>query len=531
LKRLIILLLAVALLVACEEDVEPTPTPIPPEATGVALNPPQVWIDRPLNGETIILGVTSPEIVAHASALSGNAILEVRDELGQILSTIDLGSAVDTLAVGGQLNRYEGDWLAAILPLLEQSDGILTLELTVYVSGVPSNPVMLTFMQPSPTPTGTSTLTPSPTTSETPTSTPTLTLTPTLTHTPTNTPTDTPTVTDTPSITPSPTVSPTWTPSLTPTLRPDVPFVPKDELPCRVTAVRGVRVPAMLAPFRDTVLFIEWPDEYDVTGKTLVGPTIWWQIFLPQTRNPAWVSDEEVLSTGSCLLVNDEEPPLPGPPPAQPPPPNEPPPPNVPAGQPVIYFFRTNTTQVSDQTCATLTWSVEFVDAVFLNNSGVVGNGSRNVCAQDFGFGDVRSLNFTLRIDKNGATVDSRTITLTWASRPVTAVPPTRVPPTSVPPTRVPPTPIIVRINSFTASDYYMDYGECETVYWSVSNADQVTLTVAGSTSSVGLSGSRSLCWASFSGSSISLTLRAYRNGVLHDSRGFTIDRYNIIVE
>jgi hypothetical protein len=526
-RRLIFLIFILPLfIVACEEDVEPTPTPIPPESTGVALNPPQVWIDRPLNGETIILGVTSPEIVAHASALSGNAILEVRDELGQILSTIDMGSAVDTLAVGGQLNRYEGDWMQAILPLLEEANGLLTLELSVLVSGVPSNPVVLTFMQPSPTPTG------SPTPSETPTATPTLTLSPTqtatstLTNTPTNTPTDTPTVTDTPSITPSPTVSPTWTPSLTPTLRPDVPFVPKDELPCRVTAVRGVRVPAMLAPFRDTVLFIEWPDEYDVTGKTQVGPTIWWQIFLPQTRNPAWVSDEDVLSTGSCLLVKDEEPPLPGPPPAQPPPPDEPPPPNAPPGQPVIYFFRTNTTQVSRSTCATLTWSVEYVDGVFLNGSGVVGNGSHAVCGQAFDFGEISSLPFTLSIQKNGATVDSRTITLTYTTGAPPPPPPPVITPSNTP---APRPPVTVTINSFTVTSTYIEYGQCVNASWSVSGADQVTFIMPGSTFDVGLNSSRFVCWGSVAGSSqpFSITLYAYRNGVLEDSRSISMTYFD----
>ncbi len=518
-RRISFILLAILLfLVACEETLEPTPTPVPPQPTGVAMNPPQVWIDRPLSGETIILGVTSPEIVAHASSLGGNAILEVRDDLGQTLSTVDLGASIETLAQGGQLNRYEGDWMQAIMPLLEQSDGSLTLELTVLVSGVPSNPVVLTFLKPSPTPTGSPTVTPSTTPTETPTFTASPSLTPTDTHTPT------PTVTDTPTLTLSPTVSPTQTPSLTPTQRPAIGFMPKDELPCRIAAYRGMRVAAMLAPHRDTVLFIEWPDIYDVTGKTLVGPTMWWQIFLPQTRNPAWVSNNEVLSTGSCLLVKDEEPPLPGfrPPP---PPPNNPPP-NVPAGQPVIYFFNTNTTQVSENTCATLTWSVEYVDAVYLNGAGVVGNSSQQVCGAAFQFGEFSSLPFTLSITKDGATVDSRTITLFYSETAPPPPPPRIDTPTFTPP----PPPVVAQILRFTVTDTYIDYGECETASWYVTNADQITLTTQGRVYTVGSSGYQSLCWADFYGTSFVITLRAYRNGVLEDTSSINMTRWEIIL-
>ncbi|MCI0711212.1 MAG: hypothetical protein L0154_13725, partial [Chloroflexi bacterium] len=275
------------------------------------------------------------------------------------------------------------------------------------------------------------------------------------------------------------------------------------------------------APHRDTVLFIEWPDIYDVTGKTLVGPTMWWQIFLPQTRNPAWVSNNEVLSTGSCLLVKDEEPPLPGLPPAPP----ENLPPNVPAGQPVIYFFNTNTTQVSRSTCATLTWSVEYVDAVYLNGAGVVGNASQQVCGAAFQFGEFSSLPFTLSIQKNGATVDSRTITLFYSE---TAPPPpvvTTVPPRPIPTTPAPiPTTTVPRaqINYFTTSDSYLYFGECATISWSVSNATSVTLTRLGSTFSVPSSGTSQICNSEFIGST-TLTLRAYQGRSLDDSASLTI--------
>lgn len=493
------------LLAACEEEPAPTPTsaPVGP-ATGVAMNPPRVWIDRPLSGQIVVVGSSSSQIVSHAAALGGNAQLEVRDDASQVLAVMDLGAAVDSTDIGGLMNRYEGDWQAVILPLLENGDGPLVLTFTVVVDGVPSNPVTVTFALATPTPT--STLTP--------------TITPSATSTPTEqVDTETPTPTDTDTATPSRTFtatatatsSPTDTPTREATPVPTVVYVEKGTLePCTIVPSRGLRVEAQLSPGPDTIVYIESPDRYTVTGKTNRFEQLWWQILLPQTQNTAFVRANQVLTAGSCAIVGTVVPPseaIPTQAPARQA--TEP----VVEGQPTIIFFRTTSSVVTSDTCATLSWSVANVDAVYLNGAGAVGNASRGVCATAFGYGDIPSLDYTLSITKNGATLDRRTITLRYSEEEEPTVPPS--PPTATPTV----TPAIL---FFTTSSPYVSDASWSTLSWNVVNVDAVYL----NGESVPGNSSRTVCAVDFGYGdydSMSYTLSITKNGATVDSCTITL--------
>ena len=508
---LYILVVLMIMLVACEEEPTPTPTDTPAgPATGVALNPPRVWIDRPLSGQIVVVGSSSSQIISHAAALGGNAQLEVRDDSNQVLASMDLGAAVDSTDIGGLMNRYEGDWQAVILPLLENAGGPVVLTFTVVVDGVPSNPVTVTFALATATPTSTSTPTITPSATPTATAPPaTATVTPTETNTATPSPTFTPTAsaTSSPTDAPTPTDIPTGAPTETATPIPTVVYVDKGTLePCTIVPSRGLRVEAQLAPGRDTVVFIESPNRYTVTGKITRFNQLWWQILLPQTQNSVFVRANQVLTAGSCAIVGTVVPPSEAVPTrASTQQATEP----VVEGQPTIIFFRTTSSVVTSNTCATLSWSVVNVDAVYLNGAGVVGNASRGVCATEFGYGDIRSLNYTLSITKNGATVDSRTITLRYDEEEPT-VPPT-VPPTAVP-----------SIVFFNTSSPNVNDASCATLSWNVVNADATYL----NGESVPDNGSRTVCAADFGYGDIetmSYTLSITKNGATVDSRTITL--------
>jgi hypothetical protein len=213
-----------------------------------------------------------------------------------------------------------------------------------------------------------------------------------------------------------------------------------------------------------------------------------------------------VLTAGSCSIVATVVPPNEAIPTQRA---TEP----VVVGQPTIIFFTTTSSVVTSDTCATLSWSVANVDAVYLNGAGVVGNGARGVCATEFGYGDVRSLDYTLSITKNGATVDSRTITLRYSDEEEPTVPPS--PPTAVPT-------VVPAIVFFTTNSQYVSYSSCATLSWGVANADAVYLngeTVAGNSS-------RTICAEEFGYGDyevMNYTLSITKNGSTVDSRTITL--------
>jgi hypothetical protein len=482
-----VLVLIGVFLVACEPETDATPTSQPPQVTAVAVNPPAVWIDKPLPGESLILSQLPPLIVAHASGLSGPAILEIRDGGDAVLGTVPLGEPVNIINQGGLLAQYEGPWLETLLPFLENITETLIIKLVVNVDGVNSDPVILMLVKetntptitpsptetvtPSATPTATATLSPTVSVSFTPTQTATHTLvdipTTTPTHTPTSTPTANPTDTATFTDTPTFTATPTWTPSITPSLTPlpDIGFRPKEPRPCRLFTFDGLAVPVRVGPgdTRGVITLVNDSRQYEVTGYNNDDGTIWWEFNFTEYDRLAWVTDHLVYTTGSCYLLPYVPPPV-----VILRPTNTPVPPSVqvtinpegPPGIPIIYYFYADhaalpfyTAQEELRWCTNLHWATEYVDGVFLNGEGVTGMEDRRVCMNS----DAPDrMVFDLSITKGGNTVETRRVVIRYNEipepEPPTATPfPTRVPPT---PTEDPtPTPTVTPTNTPGTSD------------------------------------------------------------------------------
>ena len=415
-------------LVACAPTGTPTPTKTANPPTAIAKNPVNVWIDQPLPGQPLILGQLPDQIVAHAAGLSGDAQLEIRDGNDEILAVVDLGNPSEIVDTGALISRYEAEWLPALEQLLADMQNVVVIKLIVTVNGVDSAPIVFTIMRetdtPTPTITPTNTVTPtitatvSDTPTDTPTSTPTFTATDTLTETetPTQTPTDTATDTPTPTDTVTDTPTPTFTATNTPTEavlappKPDIPFFPKDPIPCEISPIAGDRVQGRVGPgnHRGVKLFISAPSTYEgLAYNDDLG--MWWLIRYSNSET-AWVDDSLVDTAGSCLLLPYEEAPdvviqrptTPAPGTGNP-------------GEPIIYYFYADDASLPTyingtlNQCTLLHWDVEFVDGVYLNGEGVPGeNASREVCIVD------SDLEYTLEIYKDGAVADSRTVIITY---------------------------------------------------------------------------------------------------------------------
>lgn len=418
---------AIIALTACND--QPSQNDLPTvngdQPQAVAVNPPRVWIDSPLADTALVFDGVPLPIIAHASFLSGNAILRVADASGTTLETVALEQTEQARAGSGLLTRHEGEWLpqpqnaANVAP-----DGSVIYRLTVELGGLASEPVILRLYQATPTPS------PSPTLTATPTNTPSPTHTPTLTASPTSTVSSTPsasaTATASPSVTPSPSASATWTPTATATATitatatvtqegtdtPEIVFVDKIPGPCEFTPIRGMEVAARVGPgeSRAARLFLPNGEVYTATGYNDDLGAIWW---LATINNEAlWVDSNQVIETGMCGdLVYVTAPPVVYRPPDETEPANDV---TVVPGQPVIHYF--TATPLNSDFCATLSWSVEFVDAVYLNGEGVIGMDSRQVCLPIGTVAQTRT--YTLVIYKNGVAVDQRTVTIGSGSLP-----------------------------------------------------------------------------------------------------------------
>ncbi len=427
----LLLLLFILILAACEDQPEQDllPTVAGEEPQAVAVNPPRVWIDSPLADTALIFDGVPLPIIAHASFLSGDAILRVSDAAGATLETVALEQIEQVRAGSGLLTRHEGLWL----PTPQEApnvapDGSVIYRLTVELGGLSSEPVILRLYMPTPTPSTTPTFTLTPTITSSPTVTASDTPTATLTASPTAT--ASPTVTGSATFTPTPsasatrTASPTLTATSTATATitstptptqdatdmPEIVFVDKVPGPCEFTPIRGAEVAARVGPGENRAarLFLDFGETYSATGYNDDLGIIWW---LGSIENQAlWVDSNLVIETGACgALAYVEAPPIVYRPPddtttdsggddgVTPVP-----------GQPVIYYF--TATPLNPNFCTTLSWSVEFVDAVYLDGQGVVGMDSREVCLPAATSGVSRT--FTLVIYKNGVAVDQRSVTV-----------------------------------------------------------------------------------------------------------------------
>ena len=431
-----LIIIVVSLVVACDSTNEPMLTASPPLPTAIAKNPPNVWIDQPLPGQTLILSQLPEQVVAHAANLTGVAQLEIRDGNDELLAVVDLGMPQEVVDTGERLSRYSGQWQTALQALLADMPAVQVLKISVIVDDLASAPVIFTIMRetatPTPSPTGTQTPTATFTATSTPsatsTTTPTATLTSTATFTTTPTATFTATSSPTATLTPSPTLTPTptatWT--MTPTefqapRAPEIPYFPKEPIVCEISPIRDERVQGRVGPgeHRGVKLFIEAPNVYEaIAYNDDFG--LWWHIRYSTTQT-VWVDDNLVNRIGSCFNLPYEEAPAIV---IEQPPANNPPP-NTQPGEPVIYYFYADATSLPTYVngalnyCTLLHWDVEYVDGVYLNGQGVGGeNASQQVCANPETMAD---LVYTLEIMKNGAVVDSRTVVIPYGS---TSVPP-----------------------------------------------------------------------------------------------------------
>ena len=492
--RFLLLLSFIIALAACEDqptdDVLPTVAGEEPQA--VAVNPPRVWIDSPLADTALVFDGAPLPIIAHASFLSGDAILRVSDAAGTTLETIALEQVGQVRAGSGLLTQYDGQWLPQpqTAPNIA-ADGSVIYRLTVEIAGLSSEPVILRLYMPTPTPTVTPTLTHTPSITPSPTDTTTPTVTPSATTTSTPTSTATLTASPTPTATASSSASPTATPSLTitpspsasatltatatftatitdtPTPTQDATDLPElvfvDKLPgaCEITPIKGAEVPARVGPGENRAarFYLDFGDTYPATGYNDDFGVIWWQAAI--NDEALWVDSNQVLESGSCgALVYVEPPPVVYRPPddtgndaggddgVTPVP-----------GQPVIYYF--TATPLNANYCTTLSWSVEFVDAVYLDGQGVVGMDSREVCLTPGTTAISRT--FTLVIYKNGAAVDQRSVTV-GANAPPPPPPPQNQAPVFV---------------SFAATGCEYTGVEFPSVYFSVSDPEGNPLRVS----------------------------------------------------
>lgn len=412
----LIIVIIMLFLVACDETETPTPTDPPDPPTAVAKNPVNVWIDQPLPGQPLNLSELPEHIVAHAAGLASGAQLEIRTGDDQVLAVVDLGAPEETIDTGAMMSRYKADWLPALEQILDEMDGVLVLKLIVIVDGVQSDPVIFTIMRetstPTPTGTATATVTATPTATFTATDTPTHTLTATATATATSTATPTATETATATLTNTPTFtpSPTETEAILAPPEPEIPFIPKEPIDCTITALAGDRVQGRVGPgeFRGVKLFITAPDAYEgIAYNDDFG--LWWLIQVANSET-AWVDDQLVDTSGSCLLLPYEEAPdvviqrptTPAPQTGNP-------------GDPIIYYFYTDHTSLPTYVngelsyCTTLRWSAGNVDRVYINGELQSGlTGTRTVCIDE---SDVLSV---IEIVKDGNVVETRGVIVSF---------------------------------------------------------------------------------------------------------------------
>lgn len=108
----------------------------------------------------------------------------------------------------------------------------------------------------------------------------------------------------------------------------------------------------------------------------------------------------------------------------------------------VAFEFTADQYEIAQGACTTLRWKATNVRAVYLNDEGVPGEASRQVCPGE-------TTSYVLRVDDSSGSVSTRTIT-------VSVVPSNR---------------ILIR---FWADQYTLNPGACTTLYWAVENVQAV---------------------------------------------------------
>lgn len=117
------------------------------------------------------------------------------------------------------------------------------------------------------------------------------------------------------------------------------------------------------------------------------------------------------------------------------------------AGQPA-FEFAADSYRVAPGQCTVLRWRATGVRAVYLNNQGVAGEDSRQVCP-------TTTTDYTLRVEGTNGTVTNRTVTIVVAAGPVVNM-------------------------RFWAEQYTLPAGACTILHWDVRNVREVYLDAEG---------------------------------------------------
>jgi hypothetical protein len=191
------------------------------------------------------------------------------------------------------------------------------------------------------------------------------------------------------SVSPSPNVEKTLD-AVTPTVQEseEAPTEESDETP-RTDAVvdsDGLTINVRRGPGEE---FATWGVLYDGDPVTSLGttPARDWVYIERENGNKGWVAApllEFIGKSLNSLPIADYIPTLP---PTSTPrptstqrPTSTPPRPTSPPSAEATISFRANTTTITEGECATLSWDVEHIRAVYLGNEGVTGHGSERVC-------------------------------------------------------------------------------------------------------------------------------------------------------
>jgi heat shock protein HslJ len=190
-------------------------------------------------------------------------------------------------------------------------------------------------------------------------------------------------------------------------------------------------------------------DSFEVLGRSADGQ--WWAVSAPTGPNGVgWVTAANVLVTGgeSVPVIDSPAPPPPTPtlvaPSTQIPIATWTPIPGATATPLPQISFRADRTTINQGECATLFWSVQNVQGVWVYPAGQpftqfprAGEGSWQVCPTS-------TTTYEMRVLLRNGTVTTQSIVITVNQPTATALPPTAtpVPPTPVPPTPEPPTPV-----------------------------------------------------------------------------------------
>ena len=146
-------------------------------------------------------------------------------------------------------------------------------------------------------------------------------------------------------------------------------------------------------------------------------------------------------------------------------------------GQPAVVFFAENNT-ILDGQCTTLHWETSDVSAVYLDDSGVAGVATKEVCPE-------ATTTYTLRVERAGSASVTKSVTVKV----------------------LPADQIAMR---FWAEQYSLEPGKCTNLHWQVENVDAVYLTTTSGEEGVAGIGSTQACPT---GASQFYTLRAEADG------------------